>query len=157
MRPPPDACFVKVHAASMQEFAPILQAALTPVALISGVGLLLLSMVNRYNHAIDRIRLLLKEKPTRPTDDHHKVDQSVQVLYRRCRIMRNAILCVVTSIAFSGALVLASALEGLSGLQLFVAKELLLIAAVVLIVVAAVMFVVEVTYSLHALEIELKS
>lgn len=140
----------------MLDFDVILQATLTPVALISGVGLLLLSMVNRYNHAIDRIRYLLKEKPARAEAELRKLDQSIAVLYRRCKLMRNAILCVVSSIAASGALVFVTAIEGFFGGDWYVAKGLLLVLSVGLVVVAEGMFVVEVTYSLHALRIELE-
>lgn len=140
----------------MDNFSVILQSTLTPVALISGVGLLLLSMVNRYNHAIDRIRQLLKEKHTRVADEHYKLDQSVAIIYNRCKVMRNAILSVASSIAASGAMVFATALEGLMGVDLYVVKALLLVVAVTLVVVAAILFVVEVTYSLHALQIELE-
>lgn len=140
------------------DFHPILQATLTPVALISGIGLLLLSMVNRYNHAIDRVRQLLKDRPMRQGADLQRLDASVDVIFRRCRMMRNAILCVGMSIASSGAMVFITALEGLFALDafpLFLLKALLLIIAIGLVVIAAVMFVIEITYSLHALELEL--
>ena len=42
----------------------ILQASLTPVVLISGIGLLLLSMTNRIARLLDRIRFLGKEIKT---------------------------------------------------------------------------------------------
>ena len=140
----------------MEDFSAVLQATLTPIALISGVGLLLLSMVNRYNHAIDRIRQLLREKGTRPEAERYKIEASVPVIYKRCKMMRNAILCVASSIAASGGIVFATALEGLAGVALFEVKAFLLIVSIALVVVAAVMFVVEVTYSLHALQIELE-
>ena len=111
----------------MQNFSYVLEAALTPVALISGIGLLLLSMVNRYNHAIDRIRELLKEKSVRAAGDQSKVDRSISVIYSRCKLMRNAILCVSSSIVLSGAMVLATAVEGLFGVQLYILKALLLV------------------------------
>ena len=138
----------------MLDFGSILQATLTPVALISGVGLLLLSMVNRYNHAIDRVRLLLKEQHARDEAEQHKIRRSSQVIYARCRVMKNAILCVGSSIVCSGAIVFATALGGFFGLDLYVVKGVLLVTAVVLVIVAAILFVVEVTYSLHALQLE---
>jgi hypothetical protein len=46
----------------MSDFDQILRATLTSVALISGVGLLLLSMVNRFNHALDRTRIAATSK-----------------------------------------------------------------------------------------------
>ena len=139
----------------MSDFSQLLQATLTPVALISGVGLLLLSMTNRYNHAIDRIRYLLREKQQRPTADWHKVDQSIVIIFNRCRVMRKAILCVACSIVSSGAMVFATALEGLLPLQLGWIKALLLMGSVGLVVVASLLFVVEVTYSLKALNLEM--
>jgi hypothetical protein len=139
----------------MTDFAAILQSTLTPIALISGVGLLLLSMVNRYNHAIDRIRQLLDRKRAGGEAEQMKLERSIQVIYARCCMMRNAILCVGVSIVSSGAIVFATALEGLTGLDLLILKELLLVLAVGLIVVAAILFVIEVTYSLHALRLEL--
>ncbi|WP_345111750.1 DUF2721 domain-containing protein [Candidatus Villigracilis vicinus] len=44
---------------SIQELIPVLQTAIGPVILISGVGLLLLSMTNRLSRVIDRARNLL--------------------------------------------------------------------------------------------------
>ena len=140
----------------MSDFSQLLQATLTPVALISGVGLLLLSMVNRYNHAIDRIRHLLKEKAQRPTADWHKVDLSITIIFNRCKVMRKAILCVACSIVSSGAMVFATALEGLGGWSLGLLKALLLMTSVGLVVVASILFVIEVTYSLKALTLEMK-
>ena len=140
----------------MPDFGPILQATLTPVALISGVGLLLLSMVNRYNHAIDRIRQLLKERATRPANEHAKLNRAIEVIYGRCRVMKNAILCVGSSIVSTGAIVFATALEGFAGVDLPTVKGILLLVSVGLIVVAAILFVVEITYSLHALRLDLE-
>jgi len=39
----------------------ILTASIAPVIVISGIGLLLLSITNRYGRAIDRVRLLARE------------------------------------------------------------------------------------------------
>jgi hypothetical protein len=141
----------------MSDFSQLLQATLTPVALISGVGLLLLSMVNRYNHAIDRIRYLLKEKAQCPTADWHKVDLSIAIIFNRCKVMRKAILCVACSIVTSGAIVFTTVLEGISGFSLGWLKALLLMISVGLVVVASLLFVVEVSYSLKALTLEMRT
>lgn len=140
---------------NISDFQPILQATLTPIALISGVGLLLLSMVNRYNHAIDRVRQLLKERPSRSIEELPKLEASIAVIFRRCRVMRNAILCVASSIVASGAIVFVTAVEGFAGIDAYIFKALLLILSIGLVVAAAIMFVIEITYSLHALEMEL--
>jgi Protein of unknown function (DUF2721) len=99
----------------MSDFDPILQATLTPVALISGVGLLLLSMVNRYNHALDRTRQLLKNRQRQRNGKSTTLEQSIQIIYARCKIMKNAILCTTINIFFSGSIIFITALEGLIG------------------------------------------
>lgn len=43
----------------MDSFAALLTNSITPVTLISGVGLMLLCMTARYNHTTDRVRQLL--------------------------------------------------------------------------------------------------
>ena len=44
----------------MISYAVTLSDALTPITLISGVGLLLLAMTARYNYTTDRVRACLK-------------------------------------------------------------------------------------------------
>lgn len=141
---------------TMEDFGSIIQATLTPVTLISGVGLLLLSMVNRYNHALDRVRLLLRDLHTRSESERKKLTQSINIIYARCRLIRRAILCVALSVVASGAIVLQTAIEALFGFQAFTIKALLLVLSIGLVVAAAILFVIEVTYSLHAVEIEIE-
>ena len=45
----------------LKELIPVLQVAIGPVILISGVGLLLLTLTNRYGRTIDRARQLMRE------------------------------------------------------------------------------------------------
>ena len=42
----------------MDSFAALLTNSITPVTLISGVGLMMLCMTARYNHTTDRVRQL---------------------------------------------------------------------------------------------------
>ena len=45
----------------LPQLIPILAASIAPVIVISGVGLRLLSMTNRYSKVIDRARELIKD------------------------------------------------------------------------------------------------
>jgi hypothetical protein len=139
----------------MSDFDRVLQATLIPVALISGVGLLLLSMANRYNHALDRTRELLKDKHRQQEGKRTMLEQSIQILYARCKIMKNAILCTTISILFSGSIIFITTLEGLVGIVLSTVKGVFLLFSVGLIVAATVLFVVDVIYSLHAIRIDI--
>ncbi|HIU85163.1 MAG TPA: DUF2721 domain-containing protein [Candidatus Aphodousia gallistercoris] len=135
----------------MIDYSITLQAALTPITLISGVGLLLVSMTNRYNHSTDRLRQLLREseaiKPRKDADLEHAID----LIFLRVRLLRQAILLVVLSGMFSALLVLASILEIALGTDFLMLKSLLLLVAVVLVVVSTLIFAKEVGTSMKAL------
>ena len=51
------------------DFASILSSALTPITLISGVGLLLMAMSARYAQACDRVRENLRQQGRSPDFD----------------------------------------------------------------------------------------
>lgn len=83
----------------------ILQLSITPVALISGVGLLLLSMTNRLGRVIDRARDVGKAAAALPEDPDAAAE--IRVLFRRARLLQLAIALVATSI-FTAALMIAA-------------------------------------------------
>ena len=132
------------------DFASILSSALTPITLISGVGLLLMAMSARYAQACDRVRENLRQQGRSPDFDPG-IEGRLILNYRRAELLRKAILFVVLSAASSGLLVLASTLEGLFGVDLLIAKHVLLLCCVGLIVVSTIFFALEVTTSLKAL------
>lgn len=137
------------------DFDSILHATLTPVALLSSVGLLLLSLVNRFNHAIDRLRELHRETNDDDDGGHAPLPKSSQIIYRRCLILRNAILCVACSMVCSAAIVCTTAIEGLLLVTLPGVKAMLLFSSVALMMVSSALFVVDITYSLKAVQLDL--
>lgn len=95
----------------------ILSASIAPVIMISGVGLLLLSMTNRYSRVIDRARDLVKDidviqEPQRP----QLLLEELQIIYRRARILRLAIILASFSILFVAVTVLSLFGEQVLGL-----------------------------------------
>ncbi|MCD8338993.1 MAG: DUF2721 domain-containing protein [Burkholderiales bacterium] len=135
------------------EYAATLANALTPITLISGVGLLLLGMSARYTHTTDRVRDLLKERrKIRPRRDP-KLERSITLIYERTHLLKNAILAVTISAALSGSLVLVTILEHFLDLDLDVWKATILLTAVVFIVLSTLFLVIEVHLSLKALRI----
>ena len=56
-------------------FIKFLQACITPVAMISGVGLLLLTITNRMARVVDRIRQLTKEADNTLGNKSTKIDE----------------------------------------------------------------------------------
>jgi hypothetical protein len=86
----------------------ILSASIAPVIVISGVGLMLLSMTNRYNRLIDRARDLVKDLDLAQDPSRHELlVEQVRIIYRRARILRLAIILGSLSILFVSVTVLS--------------------------------------------------
>jgi hypothetical protein len=135
-------------------FEQVLSAVVTPLVLISGVGLILLSLVNRYNHAIDRTRQLYNEHDA---DGGLSPGRKKQVdhMYMRCNILRKSIGFLIFSIVCSIILILFILLEMFVNYNMNFFKITLLFIAVISITVSTVLFFFDVRLSMKALDIEL--
>lgn len=131
-------------------FAYVLSSALTPITLISGVGLLLMTMSARYAHTTGRVRELLKTRSLVGNGDSD-LDHAIELIFTRAALLRKAILFVALSATFSGLLVLASVIEALFGSPLETLKSLFLLCSVGFIVISTMFFALEVHTSLKAL------
>lgn len=132
------------------DFAQILSAALPPITLISGIGLLLLTMSARYIHTTARVRQLLHADEMSGGCDP-KLAEAIELIFHRSELLRKAILFVVLSAACSGLLVLSSTIEVIFGTDLDTLKHIFLLASVAMIVVSTTYFSIEVGLSLKAL------
>ena len=135
----------------MVEFSATLSDALAPVTLISGVGLLLVSMSARYCHATSRIRQLLAERKEESEDFHEEIDQSIDLIYKRASLLKTGILTLMISAAFSSLQVLVIEIERLFSLDLSLMKSTMLLASVIFIVISSCIYVSEVQVSVKAL------
>ena len=135
----------------MVEFSATLSDALAPVTLISGVGLLLVSMSARYCHATSRIRQLLAERKEEAEDFHEEVDESIDLIYTRASLLKTVILTLMISAAFSSLQVLVIVIERLFSLDLSLMKSTMLLASVIFIVISSCIYVSEVQVSVKAL------
>ena len=77
---------------SFRELVPILQTAIGPMILISGLGLLLLTMTNRLGRVIDRSRSLLDDLESKSESYVLRINKEVAILWKRARYIRVAIL-----------------------------------------------------------------
>jgi hypothetical protein len=73
------------------ELIPILQLAIAPVILISGVGLLLLTLTNRFGRLLDRARALNRDHPPSAAIAAD-VRAQIVILHRRSSILRHSII-----------------------------------------------------------------
>lgn len=88
-------------------FHEVLSSALTPITFISGVGMLILCMTNRYSHCMDRIRGLVKIRTQglRALRVEPDIDREIRLIYRRARCLRFSMLAITMSTGCSGLLV----------------------------------------------------
>jgi len=136
-------------------FDEVLSAAVTPLVLISGVGLILLSLVNRYNHAIDRTRQL-HDTPPDNEDLFIRRQKQVSQMYRRCLILKRSIGFLVLSVASSGIIIFFSLIQLITGINFDLFKTIFLFLGILSLVVSILLFFVDIRLSMKALDIELE-
>ena len=91
---------------NITEFNQSLALALGPITLISGVGLLMICMTNRYNHATNRIRQLMKKRHEDASQALLPIiDEEIDLLYMRASLLRRGMLSVALSALLSALLV----------------------------------------------------
>lgn len=135
----------------MNSFASMLANSLTPITLISGVGLMLLCMVARYNHTTDRVRQLLARREAGDYDREPELDYEIHMIFRRARYLRLAMLSLVLSDVASGVLLTTNVISHILGVNLVGFSSILLVLALLLIVASCAYFSLEVRTSLYAL------
>src|SRR5437879_5011934 len=102
------------------ELLTILQMAIGPVILISGIGLLLLSMTNRFGRVIDRSRQLAHAPREAPQQRDQRILAQLQILARRARLLRLAISFATFSVLLAAILVICLFITALLHLEFVV-------------------------------------
>ena len=138
----------------LDNIIPVLQLAIAPVILISGVGLVLLSMTNRYGRVIDRSRILSDKSGQVSGADSDRIRRQLKILVRRARLLRAAILMTTLSILLVAILIIilfATALAGMTGTFLIITIFCL---CMFCLIGGLITFLVDVNVSLAALNLE---
>lgn len=136
-------------------FVQLIQLSISPVILISGVGMLLLTLTNRLGRIVDRARAVHGRMQTEiDASALEGLRRQLAILFRRARIVRLAIQLAAASVLTSGILILVLFAAALSGHLVFPVAALLFVTAVVLLVSSVVTFLRDLRLALEALEIE---
>jgi Protein of unknown function (DUF2721) len=108
-----------VKTLSLTQLVPVLQLAIGPVILISGVGLLLLTLTGRFGKMVDRSRELIHElsSPGLTPAVERNLRGQVAILQRRAWILRLSIALSAVTILMAGVLILALFLSALWQLE----------------------------------------
>ena len=139
---------------SLDQIVPVLQLSIGPVILISGAGLILLSMTNRYGRVIDRSRILAESLRETSGDAAYRFQSQLQILMRRAQLLRLAIAFTSTSLLLAGLLIIALFLVALIGIKAALLIIILFTTCMLSLIVGLVIFLADVNVSLSALKLE---
>jgi hypothetical protein len=144
-----------MRALTLQQLIPVIQTAVGPVILISGVGLLLLSMTNRFGRVLDRARLLTSDLPAATATTREHLIVQLAILYRRAKIIRLAIILATASLLLAGLLIISLFLAALLQVEAALPVTLCFILCMASLIASLVVFLLDLQVSLTALRVEL--
>ena len=123
--------------------------------LISGVGLLLLSLTNRFGRAVDRTRQIHHDMREAAGADRLRLANQVEVIYQRARLIQFSIVMCALSALSAAMLILTLFFTVLLKLELGVLVSLFFVCCLLSLVVSLFTFIMEIRLSLRALRVEL--
>lgn len=143
---------------TLEQLAIILQLSIGPTIIISGVGLLLLSMTNRYGRVIDRIRYLAKSMLLDgELSAKYNFTHQLQFLSRRANILRLAIIFASFSLLCAALLMLSLFMIDLLALSAFLLIIILFGLCLISLIISLVIFMIDIQISLKAINIIINS
>jgi Protein of unknown function (DUF2721) len=141
----------------VRDVVPILQVAIGPMILISGIGLLLLSMTNRFSRVLDRSRQLSRELGQAAESERPRITAQLEILIVRAQLVRLSITLAGVSVLLAALLIIVLFLTALLGLELAMAVSGLFMACMASLIASIFIFLRDINLSLAALKLELRS
>ncbi len=145
-----------MDAPSPNSLLPVIQISTTPVILISGMGLLLLTMTNRMGRIIDRTRLYAAQLKSAKEPERAAVERQLEITWRRAKIVRFALTAATASMLMSAGLVIAIFVGAMMHREFSEAMLAFFGMAIVLLVAALAAFLRDIFVSLAALHLEVR-
>ena len=145
-----------MHTLTLTQLVPILQLSIGPVILISGVGLLLLTLTNRFGRMLDRTRQLDQELHAGPSPEKAaEIRRQIAILMRRAGILRLSVTLGAVTILLAGVLMLLLFLGALFGLELGVVIVAAFCAALLALIGSMLEFIHDMNLALEAVRLEI--
>ncbi|MGA7194039.1 MAG: DUF2721 domain-containing protein [Anaerolineales bacterium] len=140
---------------TITELIPVLQIAIGPVVLISGIGLLILSMTNRFGRVIDRGRSLTRELPVISRPEQIRVNEQLRILARRAEYLRRAITASVVSVLLAAVLIITLFLTALLKIEDVWLISVLFVGAMGSLIYSLIAFIQDLNESLLAFKLDI--
>ena len=139
---------------STNSLLPVIQLAITPVILISGMGALMLTITGRMGRIVDRTRILAGQVRVATGEDRRPLDDQLEIMWRRARLIRRAVTFLGLSMLVACLLVVTIFGGALLGRDFGVVLLALFAASILLLIAALAAFLQDIYVSLHALRLE---
>lgn len=141
---------------SLTQLVPILQLAIGPVILISGVGLLLLTLTNRFGRMIDRSRAIIHEviRGGQASEVIGNLQAQVEILHRRARILRLSITLAAVTVLCVGVLILGLFIAAFWQLQIVGLLVVIFCVAILGLIGSMVAFIADMNLALRAAQLD---
>ena len=139
----------------LSELVPILQVAVGPVILISGIGLLMLTMTNRFGRIIDRSRILAQQRRSGDEAERRRAEAQVAILWRRATLVRRAIALASVSVLGAAVLVIVLFVAALTRIEAGWLVVAIFGGSLLALIGSLVAFLQEIDQSLLALKLDL--
>jgi len=140
---------------SISELIPVLQTAIGPVILISGVGLLLLSMTNRLSRVIERARNLLATSEATEGPARERLLEQIDILWGQARLIRLSILLAAASVLCAAFLIIVLFVTALFGLEDAWLISIIFVCCMISLIASLFAFIADINRSLSAFKVEL--
>ncbi|MDP2851001.1 MAG: DUF2721 domain-containing protein [Sulfuricurvum sp.] len=132
-----------------------LQLAVGPVILISGIGLILLSLTNRFGRIVDRTRQLSVEYRNTSEADQERILQELEILTVRAKVIRSSNFLAVLSVLLVSFIIIGLFGSALYHFTMTYILSILFISSIISLILSLFLFIYDLDLSLKALWIEL--
>lgn len=144
-----------MEAIAADSFLPVIQLAITPVIMLSGVGALMITLTNRMGRVVDRTRALAGQlrQVAKAAPDRAHLEEQLDILWRRAKLVRRAVTFAGLSMLLSCLLVMVIFVDAIRsgfGVELVV----IFVASVLFLIASLVAFLRDIWMSLWALRVE---
>ena len=141
---------------SLQELVPVLQIAIIPVILISGVSLFLLTLTNRFGRVTDRVRHLAMEARGPTPVDKARIAPQITALFRRAYYLRAAVTFASISVLLNVSLVIVLFVAAFFNLELGLLICVVFMGSMLTVAASTITFLLDLHLSLRALAREIE-
>jgi hypothetical protein len=131
----------------------LIQSAVAPVFLLSGVGVTLGVLTNRLARIVDRARTLEKEIENKAPQQRSGIEFKLQVLARRAKYINTAIMLCTTSALFVALVVMLLFASAFLEINFELGIALVFVASMLMLTGAFVVFLIEVRLATASLRI----